>query len=197
MKTTTDMSSRQAPLYELYAEKPESAQIEDYAITTCDITAPDNPLRGDVEITHSRNASLKVGVHRAVGGDSDHPTPGDILCAALASCLDSTLRVVANRIGMEITYLSAEVVGEVDVRGTLRASDACPVGFQRFRSHVDIRVAEGTDEKLVEQVIKAAEYSCVVLQTLRGAPDTPLTASINEGDALNLTEPGPANQRAA
>lgn len=184
--TEINMSERQAPLYERYASEPEAAQITDYAICTSNTTAAANPLRGDLELTHARDTRVKIGVHRAVGGLSDQPTPGDILCGALASCLDSTLRIIANRFGVTLEALSVEVTGEVDVRGTLRASDDCPVAFQAFRTHVDIQVAEDVDDKLVAQLIKAAEYSCVVLQTLREVPRTPVTASINRAEAIAI-----------
>ena len=181
-----NMSERQAPLYERYAGKPDAAQITDFAICTSNVTPADNPLRGDLELTHARDARVKVGVHRAVGGDSDYPTPGDILCGALAACLDSTIRVIANRLGVTLESLSVAVTGEVDVRGTLRASDECPVAFQAMRTHVDVQVSDDVDEALVTQLIKAAEYSCVVLQTLRNPPNTPLTAVINGADEIAI-----------
>lgn len=43
---------------------------------------------------------VPVGVHRAVGGLHDAPTPGDLLCAALAACQDSTFRMIANIMNM-------------------------------------------------------------------------------------------------
>ncbi len=68
--------------------------------------------------------SVPVGVHRAVGGPHDMPTPGDLLCAALASCQDSAVRMVANRLGVEILALEVRVTAQVDVRGALGDGDA-------------------------------------------------------------------------
>lgn len=183
MNTSIDMSinmsQRQGPLYERYANEPAAARIEDYAITTSARTPLSNPLRTDLELAHARDAGLKVGVHAAVGGHSDLPTPGDILCGALAACLDSSIRIIANRLEVQLEHLEVEVRGEVDVRGTLRASDECPVAFQSFQTHVNIQAAPEVDESLLEQLLRAAEYSCVVLQTLRSLPETPIKASIN------------------
>lgn len=173
------MAERQAPLYERYTTEPEAARITDYAICTSNTTPANQPLAGDVELTHSRDSRLRVGVHHAVGGDSDNPTPGDILCAALAACLDSTIRIIANRFGVELTALSVEVTGEVDVRGTLRASEDCPVAFQSFNTQVNVETPPEVDEKLMLQLVNAAEYSCVVLQTLRSMPSTPITTCVN------------------
>ena len=63
--------------------------------------------------------AVPVGVHRTIGGLHDAPTPGYILCAALAACQDSSVRMVANILGITLEYLEVEVTGDVDVRGTL------------------------------------------------------------------------------
>lgn len=181
MKTPIDMSKRQAPLYERYANDPAAAMVEDYAITTSARTPANNPLHTDLALAHARDVSLDVGVHKAVGGLGDKPCPGDILCGALAACLDSSIRIIANRLSVELEHLEVEVKGEADVRGTLRADDNCPVAFQAFHTHVSIQAAPEIDETLLEQLLKAAEYSCVVLQTLRSIPETPISASINHG----------------
>ena len=183
MKTTntvnTKMNERQAPLYEQYSVDPAAAIITDYAVTHSMRIPATDPLHGELELTHQRDVTVPVGVHTAVGGDGDAPTPGDILCGALAACLDSTIRIISNRLGITLESISVEVRGEIDVRGTLRASDECPVAFQTLQTHVDIQVPPEADEKLVQQILKAAEYSCVILQTLRGSPATPISASIN------------------
>ena len=54
---------------------------------------------------------VPVGVHRAVGGLHDAPTPGDLLCAALAACQDSTFRMIANLMNIELEDLTVDVTG--------------------------------------------------------------------------------------
>lgn len=111
------------------------------------------------------------GVHRAVGAFHDAPVPGDILCAALATCLDSTIRLIADRLGVAREGLEVEVTADVDVRGTLVVRRDVPVGIRSMRCHVDIQPAEDTDPKLVKKLLRGAEYSCVDLHTLRnGVP---------------------------
>ncbi|MFK7978244.1 MAG: OsmC family protein [Halioglobus sp.] len=184
--TSVNMSERQAPLYELYAKNPAAAWVEDYAITTSARTPASDPLRADLNFRQSRDTHLPVGVHKAVGGDGDLPCPGDILCGALAACLDSSIRIIANRLGVKLVALEVEVRGNADVRGALRAEDSCPVAFQSLNTHVNIEAAAEVDEVLVKQLLKAAEYSCVVLQTIRSIPQTPLTASINRDNKFRL-----------
>lgn len=163
---SADVRSRQAPLREEYQESPEAARVTDRAKTTGYDLA--DPWHGEVEPgSEDHGEAWPFGVHRAVGGLHDAPVPGDILCAALATCLDSTIRMIANRLGVTLKTLEVEVTADVDVRGTLVVSRDVPVGFQSMQCHVNIEPAEGTDPKLVRKLLNGAEYSCVNLQTLR------------------------------
>jgi uncharacterized OsmC-like protein len=120
------------------------------------------------------------GIHYAVGGYHDAPNPGDILCAALATCLDSTLRIIAARMGVGLTALEVDVTANVDVRGTLVIDRQVPVGFQRMRCAVRLQPVPGTDPGLVQKLLVAAEYSCVNLQTLRAGVPVETTLTITE-----------------
>lgn len=174
VESAARLRKRQRSLMDQYRHEPAAAQVRDRAQTRAANARDDgplDPLHTWVEVGAGHSVSLPVAVHRAVGGLSDLPVPGDILCAALASCADSSLRVVANALEVELQSLSVEVVGEVDVRGALYVSPEVPVGFQRFRVKVFLRAVPGTDPGRLERVIASAEHSCVVIQTLRsGVP---------------------------
>lgn len=115
--------------------------------------------------------SMPIGIHAAVGGESDYPNPGDVLCGAIASCLDSTIRVVANRVGVKLEELSVDVKGIVDVRGTLRVDRDTRVGFKRFDIKLRIKPAGYVPKMMLKRIVKGAESCCVVRQTLRRAPE--------------------------
>jgi uncharacterized OsmC-like protein len=101
----------------------------------------------------------------------DRPNPGDLLCLSLAVCMDSVIRMIADRHGVVIEHLEVDVTGDVDVRGTLWVTRAVRVGFQRMRCRISLRTADGTDPDLVKRLLTAAEYSCVNLDTLKnGVP---------------------------
>ena len=166
----TDVRSKQDPLRERYREAPAEASISDRSRTR--MRVEDDPFHGSV-VPGSKDHGVewRFGIHRAVGGDHDAPNPGDILCAALAACLDSTIRIIANRLGVTLKALTVDVSANVDVRGTLLVDKSVPVGFQSMKCHVSLEPAQGTDRKLVERLVAAAEHSCVNLQTLRsGVP---------------------------
>ena len=155
----------QAPLRAQYKKDAEAARVVDHARTVQSDAS--DPFHSTVEPMRGCGTRVPVGVHRALGGPHDAPTPGDILCAALAACADSTIRMIANALGVQLASLEVTVEGDVDVRGTLMVERDVPVGFQAMRCDVRMRAAEKTPAELLERLKLAAEHSCVVLQTLR------------------------------
>jgi uncharacterized OsmC-like protein len=158
------VSEKQAPLRAQYSASPDTALVTDWARTTG--AQADDPFHAMVEPMPGCGVDVPVGVHRAVGGPHDAPTPGDILCAALAACQDSTYRMVANLLGVELEFLAVEVTGNVDVRGTLAIDSHVPVGFQSMRCDVRLRARPGTKPELMEKLKAVAERCCIVRQTL-------------------------------
>ncbi len=173
---TTDVRARQAPLRERYRQQPAAALVVDHASIVSENLH--DPLHGQVRAGSTAQADIGFAVHHAIGGLHDAPVPGDLLCAALASCQESSLRMVANVYGVQITALSVQVDAEVDVRGTLGMSPKVPVAFQALRVAVRLRFAPDTPAQRIQQVCRAAERACVVLQTLRAG--VPVTLTLEE-----------------
>jgi len=163
---------RQKPLAALYNREPAAAWIQDSARTA---HAPDDPLHSHVTIGPAAHSALPIGVHTAVGGDGDAVVPGDLLAAALASCVDTTLRVIANRMSISIQRLEVNVRAGVDVRGTLLVDPRVPVGFQRLT--VDLLLECDADDATRRRLVQLAEHCCVVLRTLRGGVEVDLSLS--------------------
>ena len=169
----------QGPLRARYRTSPETARITDRARTLGGRQG--DPFHTDVEPAPGLGVAVPVGVHGAVGGLHDAATPGDILCAALAACLDSTIRMVADILGAGIEALEVEVTAEVDVRGTLAVERDVPVGFQSMRCAVHLKARQGTSPEILDRLLKTAERSCIVLQTLRAG--VPVETSVDlDGD---------------
>lgn len=179
-KAGLDVRARQDPLRMRYRKAPAEAMICDCASTIHD--AGRDAFHGRVlPGGERRDTAFDFGIHSAVGGDHDRANPGDLLCAALASCFDSTLRMIAERMGIVVEELRVDTRARVDVRGTLAVAREVSVGFQSIRCRVLLRVAPDTTERAVSQLLEAAERSCVVLQTLRSGVHV----------AATLAEPDP------
>ena len=164
----TIVQDAQTSLRQQYKETPALAMVTDHA-RTCG-TDPTDPFHSRVEPMDGCGVSVPIGVHRAVGGLHDASTPGDMLCAALAACQDSAVRMVANRLGIDIIALEVRVTAQVDVRGALGMEAEVPVGFQSMTCDVHLKVKDGTPPKLLEVLNSAAQRCCVVQQTLHQPP---------------------------
>jgi uncharacterized OsmC-like protein len=169
----------QIPLRQRYKSEPKAALVIDRARARGN--DPDDPFHSIVMPMPQCGIAVPVGVHQAIGGLNDAPTPGDILCAALAACQDSSVRMVANILGITLESLEVEVTGDVDVRGTLAMNAEVPVGFRAIRCAVRLKAREGTDPRLLEKLRIASERSCVVQQTLLHPPRVETTFDITGG----------------
>ena len=173
------VQQRQSPLRERYRRVPTDAWIRDGAqtINACG----GDPFHGAVIPADSAGTPLCFGIHRAVGGDHDYPNPGDLLSAALAACLDSTLRMLADHLGVRLQSLEVKVEAECDVRGCLLVEHSVPVGFQKMRCTVRLQPVRQVEPERLQMLLGAAEGSCVLLQTLRNG--VTVTTQLHNADA--------------
>jgi uncharacterized OsmC-like protein len=163
----------QKPLKETYVQEPDLAMVIDHAKTSGKDAA--DPYHSIVEPMDGCGVSVPVGVHAAVGGKHDAPTPGDLLCAALAACQDSAIRMVANMMNIELLELEVKVTATADVRGTLMMEKVVPVGFQKMKCEVRMKVNEETEPRQIERLQSVAKACCVVQQTLKSPPPVETT----------------------
>jgi uncharacterized OsmC-like protein len=159
------VKARHEGLRERYREAPSDAWIRDRARTVYDQDG--DPFHGVVRAGEHDVGEVRFGIHGALGGDHDLPNPGDILCAALAACLDATLRMIADRLAVPIRFLEVCVTGELDARGPLKLEPAVPAGFQSMTCQVTLEPGGDAGAPQVAMLVAAAEQCCVVLNTLR------------------------------
>ena len=169
MSFNSIVKERQQSLIENYITDPSAAWITDVAVIEGkDLT---DPFHTAVCINDELEVNFPIGVHRAVGGHHDFPNSGDLLCASLASCFESALRLIANRLQIVLYKTKVRATANVDVRGTLRVDVNVPVGFQTMGLEVEITLNKSVKEEMANKLIKATEQSCIVLQTLiKGIP---------------------------
>jgi len=171
LKSNRDRSlvnQRHTLLNDKYRRDSASAWITD----TAEVIGIDlkDPFRTTVLINDQMKVPFKIGVHKAVGGDHDFPNPGDLLCASLASCFESTLRMISNKLGIELFETKIIATALVDVRGTLMIDKSVPVRFQSMQLQALI-IAKNTNKKLLNTLIKGTKHSCIVFQTIsQGIP---------------------------
>ncbi|WND01809.1 OsmC family protein [Temperatibacter marinus] len=157
-----------------YLEEKERAIVRDYAATSSNFVPADQTLYSAVKPGQYDQAYIPIGVHEKIGGKGDFPNPGELFCASLAACLDSCIRLISTRMGVELTELSVAVEGVVDIRATLRLTQDVPVGFKSLKINVLLEAHHDISQDILDAIVKAAEHSCVILQTLKSQPSIDL-----------------------
>jgi uncharacterized OsmC-like protein len=158
----------QEPLKQRYRDEPEAALVTLTASGTL-----------DDEITctvRTGRALATAGLHPATGGDGLSLCSGDMLLEALVACAGVTLRAVATALEVPVAGGTVTAEGVLDFRGTLAVQRGAPVGFRSIALRLDLDAPDADPEQLAT-LLKLTERYCVVLQTLRGAPELTFAAS--------------------
>jgi uncharacterized OsmC-like protein len=172
-----NIRERQAPIRERYKSEPEAAQIV-LKVRGADGTL-DDPLHCGVVPESVPSVTWSSGAHPAVGGAGDVPCSGDLLLGALAACQETTLRMVAANLGIELEALEVKVEGDWDARGTLAMGDY-PIGLKAIRATTRVRVAGDVNGDRAARLLRSAEKYCVVLNTLRGGVPVESTFALEQ-----------------
>lgn len=157
----------QAPLKEHYRETPSAALVT--------LKAQGRLDEGLVCKVETGRMLVEAGLHPATGGHEFAACSGDMLLEALVACAGVTLAAVAAALDVELRDALIRAEGDLDFRGTLGVSKEVAVGFQQIRLFFDLDT-QASDEQ-VATVIRLTERYCVVLQTLRQAPEITTTAT--------------------
>jgi uncharacterized OsmC-like protein len=154
----------QTPIRERYKADPSAAQIR-LGVKSARADLSD-PLHCTVQPISAPGISWRSGAHAAVGGQGDVPCSGDLLLGALAACQETTIRMVAANMGIELESLEVEIEADWDARGTLAMGDY-PIGLMAIRCKTTVRVAGDVRGERADRLLRNAEKYCVVLNTLR------------------------------
>lgn len=162
-----ELRALQAPLKEKYRAVPEAAVVT--------LKAQGRLGEGMTCKVETGKALVEAGLHPATGGDGLAACSGDMLLEALAACAGVTLQAVATAIGVKVRDGLVLAEGDLDFRGTLAVSKEAPVGFKSIRLHFDLDTDASQEE--LASLLKLTERYCVVLQTLRTAPEIAVSPS--------------------
>lgn len=162
VRSRVDVRDVQRPLRELYQRDPAAAKFELRAHSgESDLS---DPLHCTIE---AAGTTIRSGTHPAAGGVGDVACSGDLLLAALAACQETTLRMVAANMGIDLLSVSVDVTGDWDARGTLGMAGA-PIGITAIRCTTNVVVVGDERGERADRLLRSAEKYCVILNTLRG-----------------------------
>jgi uncharacterized OsmC-like protein len=165
---TINVRELQAPIRQRYKDEPQMAQIR-LRVKSVESDLGD-PLHCAAVPVSTPDITWRSGAHPAVGGSGDVPCSGDLLLGALAACQETTIRMVAANMGIELDSLEVDIEADWDARGTLAMGDY-PIGLTAIRCTTRVTVPQDVKGERADRLLRSAEKYCVVLNTLRnGVP---------------------------
>lgn len=147
---------------EYLSEHPDEARYTDSKATAT--------LEGDLRarIEGPDGASVITDMPGAVGGRDEHPSPGWLLRAAVASCVAATIGMEAAREGVSLDRVEVAVDSESDDRGILGMEEGIPAGPLSMRVAVTLE-ASGVDEGRLRAIAERGAARCPVCDAAKRA----------------------------
>jgi uncharacterized OsmC-like protein len=126
-----------------------------------------------VEVEGPKGERLVTDMPPSIGGRGEHPSPGWVFRAALASCVATTVAMEAAREGVGLTSLEVEVDSESDDRGILGMDETVPPGPLSTRIRIRPR-AEAVEGERMREVADRGAGRCPVCDATKRAVDVSL-----------------------
>ena len=98
-------------------------------------------------------------------GQNKGPKPSELVLAALAACQETTYRIFAEDMGINIDKISVQLRGTQDLRGFMALDGEIPAGFTGIEGKVFIQ-SDASEEDL-ELLKRWVDQHCPVLDDLK------------------------------
>lgn len=138
-------------------ENPQSA-----AATFRARSVLEHGLKADIKVRNFRFVSDEP---ESLGGTDEGPNPVEYVLAALAACQEIVVKAYAAVLDIQVHSVSAEVDGDIDLRGFFNLADV-RAGFNQVRFNTRIVTSE-TDKAKLELLEQLAEKNCPVLDIIQ------------------------------
>ena len=113
-------------------------------------------------LRHQEGATLTTDAPRDIGGDASAFSPTDLVAAALASCVLTTVAMFAERHGLDLTGISAHVGKEMN-----------PSPRRLARLPLTVRLPASVPED-IRPALERAAHGCPVHASLHPDVDAPI-----------------------
>jgi uncharacterized OsmC-like protein len=127
------------------------------------------------ELAHRKPTQIAADHPEVLVGTDQAPTPVEQLLHAIAACLTAGIANVAAARGINLTKVSSEVEGDIDLLGILGLSDgSVRNGYQQIR--VKFHVEGDADAEALRAVVEQSRRRSAVYDVLTGA--TPVVIDV-------------------
>lgn len=127
------------------------------------------------EMSHQAETVLDADHPQVLTGADNAPTPVEYLLHALAGCLTAGIVNIAAVRGVELTHVSSEVTGDVDLLGILGLSDgSVRNGYEQI--DVTFHVEGDADDETLRGIVEQSRRRSAVYDVLTGR--TPVVVDV-------------------
>jgi len=117
------------------------------------------------EMSHVEETVLESDHPAILVGEDRGPSPVEYLLHALAACLTAGVATIAAARGVELTYVSSTVEGDIDLLGVLGLSDgSVRNGFQGVR--VTFNIQGYADDETLRAIVEQSRRRSAVYDAL-------------------------------
>jgi putative redox protein len=120
------------------------------------------------------NHIMYVDQTQAGGGNDAGPTPLEVFFAALAGCIGTVARIIANQKRIKLNGMDMKIQGAFDIETLLGKSTENRAGFESVKVTLNVDSDLSKEEK--EAFLHEVESRCVVSDNIANA--TPLSIEV-------------------
>ncbi len=124
---------------------------------------------GGEDTSRGEEFQIDAGEPAILLGNDTGPNPAELLLAALAACLTTSIVYVAAARKVELRSVESTLTGDMDVRGALGVDTEPRNGFERISASFRV-TGNAPEEKLREVVERARNRSAVYDMVTNGVP---------------------------
>ena len=114
-------------------------------------------------LTHQESVTLKTDAPKDIGGDASAFSPTDLVAAALAACVLTTVAMYGERHGLDLTGITAHISKEMTTAPRR-------IGHLPLTVHLPMSVTEE-----MRPVLERIAHTCPVHASLHPDVDAPIT----------------------
>ena len=112
------------------------------------------------EQSRNKTFTIETDHPQVFAAEDNAPTPVEVVLTGLAGCLTAGVAAVAQRRGIQLHSVKAQLEADMDLQGILGIDDDVRNGFGTIRVHFDIR-AEASEDDIKALVAQSQKRSAV------------------------------------
>ncbi len=138
-------------------------------------TIRDFDIDGVAHLDRARPHVLESEILETIGGNDNAMGPLEMLLAALASCITTTLVWQASVRGEHLDAVETDIEGDIDIAGSLGIDDNAQPGYRELR--ISVNLESDVQDSVLRELVDVATRLSPVLGTIGCATTVSVTTT--------------------